>query len=115
MSYMESDNMNITIDGKTIDEVGAEIDARSEVDKHIRKEARKQRRQKARGYDTMLIQRDAAISRANKMVRVSNDLLCDIENYFEALDANASNIQMQGLRRKIFDSVDDVDYAIGGV
>ena len=40
MSYMESDNMNITIDGKTIDEVGAEIDARSEVDKHLRKEAR---------------------------------------------------------------------------
>jgi hypothetical protein len=112
---MENDDMmNITIDGKTIDEVGAEIDARVAADKTLRKEARKQRRHKARGYDTMLIQRDSAISRTNKMVRVSNDLLLDIENYFQALDDNASNIKMQDLRRKIFDSVDDMDYAIGG-
>jgi|15BtaG_2_1085339.scaffolds.fasta_scaffold19127_1 hypothetical protein len=116
---MTDDMMDITIDGKTIDELGSEIDARSPPDpafRQERKEARKLRRQRARDYEGLLLQRDAAISRANRMARVGNDLLWALEGYFDAVSADEPDaVEVSNWRTRIGDYIDDFDCAVGGV
>ena len=114
---MTDDIMDITIDGRTIDEVGSEIDARMREDLRLeRREARKVRRQRARDYEQILLERDAAISRANRMARVGNDLLWALEGYFDAVSADEPDtVEIQNWRTRIGDYIDDFDCAMGGV
>ena len=114
---MTDDIMDITIDGRTIDEVGSDIDARLREDLRLeRREARKVRRQRARDYEQILLERDAAISRANRMSRVGNDLLWALEGYFDAISADEPDaVEIQNWRTRIGDYIDDFECAMGGV
>jgi len=114
---MTDDIMDIRIDGRTIDEVGSDIDARLREDLRLeRKEARRVRRQRARDYEQILLERDAAISRANRMARVGNDLLWALEGYFDAISEEESDaVEIQNWRTRIGDFIDDFDCAMGGV
>tara|TARA_B110000495_G_C22897296_1_gene523539 strand:+ start:473 stop:886 length:414 start_codon:yes stop_codon:yes gene_type:complete len=137
---MEDDLMDIRIDGKTVTEVAREIDTEvarqrakeglrdiqtdgeryAEVARAERKDARKLRREKARGWDDMLLQRDSAISRANGMTRGSNDLIWAMEGYFNAIDASLRGEEVDAeavatWRRHCGNAMDDLDYILGGV
>ena len=120
-SDMTDDNIDISINGQTIDEAGAEIEAKIasrslDNDERIeRREARKLRRARARGWEDMLIQRDAALSRVRRLTRAGDDMVVCIEKFLDALSEGEDSEVMHNLRVALGDAIDDFDCEVGNL
>ena len=104
-----------------IEEIAAAIDgsirdASVEDERLHRRELRKQRRAKARGYEDMLIQRDAIAARANRLVRRGDALVIAIENFLDALSDEDTEVEvLNSLRMRLGDAVDEFDCEVGNL
>jgi hypothetical protein len=84
-------------------------------DRLARRELRKQRRARARGYEDMLIQRDAIASRANRLVATGDALVVAIEAFLDGLSEDTEPQALSDLRRSVGDAVDDFDCVVGNL
>lgn len=120
-SDMNDDTIDIRIDGQTIDEAGAAIEARiasrslDDEERIERREARKLRRARARGWEDMLIQRDAALSRVRRLTRAGDSMVVSIEMFLDALSEGEDSEVIHRLRTALGDAIDDFDCEVGNL